>query len=113
MKRDGSNFKDSDSINPHVIICIVDNQPEIDGIKASAACALLISVLRILVCNILAIEHSQCKLYLVYYMAESAGCGSMEDFSTWLRKQGFSQNVVDVFEGLQKTVYIFYLLAIC
>ena len=46
-------------------------------------------------------------------MAESAGCGSMEDFSTWLRKQGFSQNVVDVFEGLQKLAYIFYLLATC
>ena len=37
---------------------------------------------------------------LLVYMAESAGRGSMEDFSTWLRKQGFSQNVVDVFEGL-------------
>ena len=68
-----------------MIICIVDNPPEIDSIKAAAACALLISVLRISVCNILAIEHSQCKLYLVYYMAKSAGCGSMEDFSTWLR----------------------------
>ena len=79
------------------------------SIKATAACALLISVLRISVCNILAIERSRCKLYLVYNMAESAGCGSMEDFSTWLRKQGFSQNVVDVFEGLQKLAYFLFI----
>ena len=31
MKRQGLTFRDSDSLNPQVIICIVDNQPEIDG----------------------------------------------------------------------------------
>ena len=48
-------------------------------------------------------------------MAESAGCGSMEDFSTWLREQGFSQNVVDVFKGQQKLAYssiISYMLTV-
>ena len=42
-------------------------------------------------------------------MAESAGCGSMEDFSTWLREQGFSQNVVDAFKGLQKLAYSYFI----
>lgn len=48
-------------------------------------------------------------------MAESAGCGSMEDFNTWLREQGFSQNVIDVFKGLQKLAYssfISYMLTV-
>ena len=28
----GLTYKDSDLLNRHMIICIVDNQPEIDGI---------------------------------------------------------------------------------
>ena len=32
------------------------------------------------------------------------GCVSIDDFSTWLREQGFSQNIIDVFEGLQNLV---------
>ena len=31
MKRQGLSFKDSDLLNLHIIICIVDNQPEIDS----------------------------------------------------------------------------------
>ena len=31
MKRQGLIFKDSDLLNLHVIICMVDNQPEING----------------------------------------------------------------------------------
>ena len=31
MKYQGLTFKDSDSLNSHMIICLVDNRPEIDS----------------------------------------------------------------------------------
>ena len=42
MKCHRVTFKDYDSLNPHVIICIVDKQPEINGTKIALCCAVIV-----------------------------------------------------------------------